>query len=250
MNPIELGKFIANLRVEKKLTQEDLAEKLYVDKRKISRWECGTSIPDFDMLIKLSEILNVSLYELSICKRLDKEKLSTKAINKLKGIKDFKKYKLKKKLKIIFLIILSIFFIFTAIYTIKFYGTVEIYEFNSLDEKYNIKGTYIHANDNVAYNINKIYLRDNGKDILQDLDNCKFEIYSEGKRFLHIINLDSFYDNTQFDNALKLSNASEIISKKNMSKKLFLKISCYNNKINDNYLIKFTFAQKYDNKLF
>ena len=62
MNPIELGKFIAKLRNEKKLTQEELAEKLYIDKRKISRWECGNSIPDFDMLIKLSEILDVSLY--------------------------------------------------------------------------------------------------------------------------------------------------------------------------------------------
>ena len=66
MNPIELGKFIASLRAEKNLTQEELAEILFIDKRKVSRWECGTSTPEFDMLIKLSEILDVLLYELSM----------------------------------------------------------------------------------------------------------------------------------------------------------------------------------------
>ena len=108
MNPIELGKFIAKLRNEKKLTQEELAEKLYIDKRKISRWECGNSIPDFDMLIKLSEILDVSLYELSICKRIENESLNRKIINKFKSIKDLNKYNGKAKLKFIIIFILLI----------------------------------------------------------------------------------------------------------------------------------------------
>ena len=95
MNPIELGKFIANLRNEKNLTQEDLAEELFIDKRKISRWECGTSIPDFDMLIKLSTILDVSLYELSVCKKIENESLTRRIINKFKSVKDYKKYTTK-----------------------------------------------------------------------------------------------------------------------------------------------------------
>ena len=246
MNPIELGKFIANLRVEKKLTQEDLAEKLYVDKRKISRWECGTSIPDFDMLIKLSEILNVSLYELSICKRLDKEKLSTKAINKLKGIKDFKKYKLKKKLKIIFLIILSIFFIFTAIYTIKFYGTVEIYEFKSLDDRYILKGTYFRAKNSAIYNINSINYKKTGKSVLKSFYDCEFDIVDNKDRVIHIIKTD--------DNKLDLikpTNNIEMLSKKYINKQLTLKISCYDGEVlKNNYSIEFAFAKKYNNKLF
>ena len=98
MNPIEFGKFIATLRNEKNLTQEELAEKLYIDKRKVSRWECGTSIPEFDMLIKLSEILDISLFELSICKRIENESITRKIINKFKNIKDFRKYKAKKKI--------------------------------------------------------------------------------------------------------------------------------------------------------
>lgn len=249
MNPIELGKFIANLRVEKKLTQEDLAEKLYVDKRKISRWECGTSIPDFDMLIKLSEILNVSLYELSICKRLDKEKLSTKAINKLKGIKDFKKYKLKKKLKIIFLIILSIFFIFTAIYTIKFYGTVDIYEMESLDEKYVLKGTYIRASNYTIYNINNINLKETNTPLIENINNCKFEIFYNSSRILHIAKINTITKNNYLINSL-ITNNNEFIPNELINKPLYIKISCFSNDKSKYYIIRFILNKKYDNKLF
>ena len=97
MNPIELGKFIANLRNEKHITQEELADKLFIDKRKISRWECGTSLPEFDMLIKLSEILDVSLYELSICQRIEDETILEKAKTKIRSIKDLKRLNKKRK---------------------------------------------------------------------------------------------------------------------------------------------------------
>lgn len=250
MNPIELGKFIAILRSEKKLTQEDLADKLYIDKRKISRWECGTSIPDFEMLIKLSEILDVSLYELSICKRLDKEKLSRRALNKFKSIKDFKRYKLRKKIKIILAIILGIFFIFTAIYTIKFYGTVEIYEFNSLDEQYTIEGTYIRANDYSIYNINKIYYSSHNENISNIPDNCEIEIIQDENRKLYITNTNQDSSDSTYINTLKENNYSKIISNKSIDKPLSLKISCYNNEKNKNHTIKFELVKKYDNKLF
>lgn len=249
MNPIELGKFIAILRSEKKLTQEDLADKLYIDKRKISRWECGTSIPDFEMLIKLSEILDVSLYELSICKRLDKEKLSRRALNKFKSIKDFKRYKLRKKIKIILSIILGIFFIFTAIYTIKFYGTVEIYEFNSLDEQYTIEGTYIRANDYSIYNINKIYYSSHNENISNIPDNCEFEIIENEHRKLHILKPNESSSDNKYIIS-KVNSHSELINNKNIDKPLSLKITCYNNEKNEDYTIKFELVKKYDNKLF
>ena len=135
MNPIELGKFLAKLRNEKKLTQDDIANMLYIDKRKISRWECGNCTPDFDMLIKLSEILDVSLYELSICKRLDKEKLSDKVINKFKSIKDLKKYKLRNILKIILLCFLFLLLIITTIFTIKNYKTIQVYRLKKAETR-------------------------------------------------------------------------------------------------------------------
>ena len=250
MNSIELGKFLANLRMEKKLTQEELAEKLFIDKRKVSRWECGMSIPDFETLIKLSEILNVSLYELSICKRLDKEKLNRKAINKFKGIKDFKKYKLRKKLKIILAIFLGVVFLFTFIYTIKFYGTVEIYEFKSLDDKYAIDGTYVKTNDYLIYSINDINLKSTNASILNDLDECKYEIFDNSSRIFHIEDHNKGLNNNQNVNLFKLSENIEFIPNEFVNNELYFKLMCFNNtKLENDLTIKFEFTKKYDNKL-
>lgn len=49
MNQERIGKFIQQLRKEKKLTQEQLAEKLGVTNKSISRWENGVYMPDFSL---------------------------------------------------------------------------------------------------------------------------------------------------------------------------------------------------------
>ena len=53
MDLIKIGKFIANCRKEKKLTQEQLAEKLYITDRAISKWERGLSLPDADKMLDI-----------------------------------------------------------------------------------------------------------------------------------------------------------------------------------------------------
>ena len=50
MNQIKIGKFIAELRKEKKLTQKDLADKLGVTDKAISKWENGRGMPDVSYL--------------------------------------------------------------------------------------------------------------------------------------------------------------------------------------------------------
>ena len=47
------------------MTPEDLAEQLNVSRQSVSKWEAGTGFPEFDKLIKLSEVLEVSLDELT-----------------------------------------------------------------------------------------------------------------------------------------------------------------------------------------
>ena len=46
------------------MTQSHLANKLHITDKAVSKWERGLSLPDISILIPLSEILNVSLYEL------------------------------------------------------------------------------------------------------------------------------------------------------------------------------------------
>lgn len=59
-----LGEKIKKLRLENNLIQEELADKLYVSNKTISSWECDRTIPDINMLFKLSSIFHCNLYSL------------------------------------------------------------------------------------------------------------------------------------------------------------------------------------------
>ena len=64
MNQEKIGTFLKELRKEKNMTQEQLAEKLNVNNRTISRWENARTMPDFDMMIELAKLYDVSIEEL------------------------------------------------------------------------------------------------------------------------------------------------------------------------------------------
>ena len=71
MDLIKIGKFIADCRKMKKLTQEQLAEKLYITDRAVSKWERGLSLPDADKMIDLCNILDISVNELLIGEKIN-----------------------------------------------------------------------------------------------------------------------------------------------------------------------------------
>lgn len=64
MNQIKIGEFLKELRKEKGLTQEQLAEKLNVSRRTVSRWETGNNLLDLDVLIEMADYYEVDLREL------------------------------------------------------------------------------------------------------------------------------------------------------------------------------------------
>ena len=119
MNQEQIGKFIAQLRKEKKMTQIDLASKLGITDRAISKWENGRGMPDLSLLMPLCEILDVSINELLSGARLDtknyQEKLEENIINAI----DYSDKKIKKTKKI-FKITLSIILIFIASFIIMY----------------------------------------------------------------------------------------------------------------------------------
>ncbi len=78
MNQEKIGKFIASIRKERKLTQEELAEKLNVNSRTISRWETGYSIPDISMFTLLSKALGVSINDLMSGERVQESEYQEK----------------------------------------------------------------------------------------------------------------------------------------------------------------------------
>ena len=64
MDLLKSGKIISNARKNKNMTQKELADKLCVSDKAVSKWENGKSFPDVATLIPLSEILDLNLYDL------------------------------------------------------------------------------------------------------------------------------------------------------------------------------------------
>lgn len=64
MDQAKIGRFLSELRKEKKITQEQLAEKLGIARRTVSRWETGSNLPDIDLLMQLSDLYEVDLREI------------------------------------------------------------------------------------------------------------------------------------------------------------------------------------------
>ena len=83
MNQEKIGLFIAKCRREKNMTQEDLAEKLSVSNKSISRWENGKTMMDISLFEPLCNELDISIIELLNGERINdkkKDKLYTKAL--------------------------------------------------------------------------------------------------------------------------------------------------------------------------
>lgn len=81
MDQQKIGIFLKELRNEKKLTQEQLAEKLGVSRRTVSRWETGSNMPDLDILVEMADYYDVDLREL-----FDGERRSGKMNKEVEGV--------------------------------------------------------------------------------------------------------------------------------------------------------------------
>ena len=64
MNQKKTGEFLKQLRKEKGITQEQLAERFYVSGRTVSRWETGSNLPDLSILVELADYYNVDIREI------------------------------------------------------------------------------------------------------------------------------------------------------------------------------------------
>ena len=73
MNQVKVGKFIKECRNEKKITQQELADKLMVSYKTISKWECGKGLPEVSLMIPLCEVLGINVNELLMGEKISME---------------------------------------------------------------------------------------------------------------------------------------------------------------------------------
>ena len=79
MDQVKIGKFIQALRKQKGFTQKELADKLLVSDKTVSKWETGNGLPEVSLMMPLCEILGVSVNELLSAEKLDEKQYYLKA---------------------------------------------------------------------------------------------------------------------------------------------------------------------------
>ena len=128
MDQEKIGKFISELRKGKKITQQELAEKIGVTDRAISNWENGRRLPDYSILKSLCKELDVTINELLSGEKLEKEEYQEKLEENIINLNIVNKKKLNKMLKIIGS--------FTCLFILFIFLGICIYNFYEMDIKY------------------------------------------------------------------------------------------------------------------
>lgn len=98
MNQEKIGDFLKTLRVEKRMTQEQLAERLGVNHRTVSRWETGRTMPDFALLIELGELYGVTVDELLDGERKGAPSPEEKTVEKIADYTEQEKQAMARRL--------------------------------------------------------------------------------------------------------------------------------------------------------
>ncbi len=102
MNQIAIGNFIAKKRKEQNLTQEQLAEKLGVSNKTVSKWECGNCMPDYSVMESLCKELGITISQLLDCKEQSENNNNAKQIRRV--FQEMETIKTNKKLSKLLLI--------------------------------------------------------------------------------------------------------------------------------------------------
>jgi transcriptional regulator with XRE-family HTH domain len=172
MNQQKIGIFLKELRREKGLTQEQLAERLNLSNRTVSRWETGNSIPDLSILIELADFYDVDMREIVEGERKSeiKEENLKETLLKVSEYSDFEKKNKARKLNILFAT--GLIFILVGTVNTQFDILYEIVKNN--DIRQGIAGAIYGlgiAFEVVAFysNSHDILLRQKKKDILKRL---------------------------------------------------------------------------------
>ena len=127
MNQQKTGEFLKQLRKEKGLTQEELAEKFFVSSRTVSRWETGSNLPDLSTLIDLAEYYDVDIREIIDGERKS-EMMDSETRDTLKKVAEYteRENQMHRKKMIEMLSLSAILLVFCAVLydTNGFYGRI------------------------------------------------------------------------------------------------------------------------------
>lgn len=232
MNSDNIGKFIKQLREEKRLTQEELANKVHIGREAISKWERGKTSPDSSVLLILSEIFDVSVNEILIGERKTEKNATLELYqDRNKLIKKF-----KKTFLIFSIVIIGILILFLSYYFFNQYKSIHTYTINGYGKNFDIiDGLFVKTNGKMYFDLGNIINKN-------DTDFESLELYyKKGKENVVICCTEdstlSFVDYKGYEEYIDVSKINIIINN------LYLKI-----KLKDNEeIIKLELTEDYVN---
>ena len=182
MDSKKIGNLIAEARKTKNMTQKELAIRLHITDKAVSKWERGVSIPDIALIIPISDLLDISVYELlggEMKKEIPKKEVEEIIKNSVnKSIND---NKLKVKIQNTIILVLSIIIVLFASFFAFEYLSRKTNIIRYLLDPY-IKAENVKINDYEKYNL-KITNKDliNDSDLLcnKDNKNCIGQLISD-----------------------------------------------------------------------
>lgn len=128
MDQVKIGNFIKQKRKEKKITQSELAEKLNVTDRAISKWENGICMPDSGIIAELCKILSITINDLFSGEVVDMKDSEKRLEKNLLEIIKIKEQKDKQLLSLeIFIGILVSIILFACVFVASFAKIKDIY---------------------------------------------------------------------------------------------------------------------------
>lgn len=205
----KIGSLIASLRKEKGLTQMELANKLRVTDRAVSKWERGLGCPDVSLLDDLSRILDISIIEILKGRKLDKDEIidNKKIIESMNYSKESTKNKIKEVFNkiivgsIIFISLLLLFFNLKTWYYLNKKYEVNLYT-TSIDEQINENKKDIE----LIKGNQGIYSDEDYQKILQFIDKMESDLKLQNNEYYISKKHYTYKDMLSFAGALRISN--------------------------------------------
>lgn len=225
-----IGNFISTLRKEKKLTQEQLAEKIGINSRTISKWERGLALPEYMNIEAISTIFEVTISEIFAGERnnIDYNPQNDKEI--IKGLK-FYNYIYKKRILFISLLMIIIL-AFTTFFCffISNYNKCKVYSLTSNEENYLVKGYIVYNQKENIIILNEMKLQNEFVGTSKEPQIQKASIYMMYNSQV-IFNIEKNYDNELLSDVFNNISFSIEDNKENNVNIINDKTNTYNLKI-------------------
>lgn len=239
----KFGELICKLRKEMNLTQKELANKINISDKAISRWETGKNFPTIEMLYTISKFFKIPFQDLLTARMVsgsgeDKDDVFPEII---KEFNSMNKRKLRRfKIALIIVLIVTIYFI-SAFFFTRSYNRFKVYDVAvQNDDLTYVTGIYVETRikDIISLrNLNKLNVSSD--------DSVSVDIYYIENDEEYIVQSFSDLDNISFSNTqsyIKIDDLSEYLDK------LFLRIKIVNKKNEvKEYAGKLNFIENFSN---